>query len=357
MFDSVAAEDPVHWDAYTHTWLVADREAALQVLTEPAFSSRPARLVHPDLLEPSSRLGDLLSRQMLFLDPPAHTRLRSLISHALSGRRMRGLRAEIITLAREACSADSARLDVVGDVARPIPLAVVGRLLGLSPADHEALQPMSDSYTRVITGIDRTTDDATLAALESFIDYALDVVRDKRQHPADDATSELVAAADALGGFDDMDLAANLVMLVASGHQTTSGLIAGAVLSRLGPAAGCRTAPFDVEAALAELSPSRFIGRTATQDVMVGDHLISSGQSVLVLLAAINRAGTGPGPHLAFGHGPHRCPGALLARLEGRIVVQEVLTRWHDAAPAADTVRWSDNINLPCPVSLQLVRS
>jgi cytochrome P450 len=356
LFDRVAAEDPVHWDPYTHTWLVAEREAALRVLNDPAFSSRPSRLVHPDLLPPWSRLGDLLSRQLLFLDGPAHMRLRSLIHQALSARRVRGLVDEITSMAREASAVrDSTGLEVVGDVARPIPLAIVGRLLGLPPADHEALQLMSDSYTRVITGIDRTTDNATLATLESFIDYALEVVRHKRTHPADDATSDLVAGADSLGGFDDMDLAANLVMLVASGHQTTSGLIAGAVLSRLCPEANTRTGPFDLEAVLAELSPSRFIGRTAVADVVLGDRLITAGQSVLVLLAAVNRVDITRRPHLTFGHGPHRCPGALLARLEGRIVVQEVLTRWHDAV-LVTSVRWSDNINLPCPVSLELRR-
>jgi len=329
----------------------------VRVLNEPVFSSRPRRLIHPDLLQPKSRLGDLLSRQLLFLDQPAHTRLRSLITRVLSARRIRGLAGQITTLAQDACGAPgAAELDVVRDVARPVPLAVVGRLLGLPPADHDTLRVMSDAYTRVITGVDRTTDDATLLALESFIDYALEIIRDKRTHPGDDATSELIAAADSLGGFDDMDLAANLVMLFASGHQTTSGLIAGAILSRLGPGAEQLTAAFDVEAALAAVSPSRFISRTATADILLGDRLITARQPVLVLLAAINRAAAAPRLHLAFGHGPHRCPGALLARLEAQIVVNEVLTRWHDALPATGMVRWSANVNTPCPVSLPLIR-
>jgi amino acid adenylation domain-containing protein len=309
-------------------------------------------------MKPSSRLGDMLSRQLLFLDGPAHARLRPLVVQALSGRRIRGLIADITALAEQACGApDRAVLDVVRDVACPVPLAVVGLLLGLPSADYDDLRVMSDAYTRVITGIDRTTDHATLTALESFIDFALDVVRYKRRHPADDATSELIAAADTLGGFDDMDLAANLVMLVASGHQTTSGFIAGAVLNRLGPAADRRFEPFDVEAALAEVSPSRFIGRTASEDVRLSGRLITAGQSVLVLLASVNRAyADHAAPHIAFGHGSHRCPGALLARLEGRLVVDTVLKRWHDAVPATDTVHWSDNINLPRPESLLLIR-
>jgi cytochrome P450 len=330
---------------------------AVRVLSDPVFSSRPRRLMHPDLLRPSSRVGDLLSRQLIFLDPPAHTRLRSLITRVLSGRRIRGLAGEIAALAQKACGLPgSSELDVVIDVARPVPLAVAGKLLGLPAADYEALQAMSDAYTRVITGMDHTIDGATLLALESFIDYALDIVRDKRTHPGDDATSELIAAADSLGGFGDMDLAANLVMLVASGHQTTSALIAGAILRRLRSGAERLTAAFDVEAALAELSPSRFIGRTATADVLLGNRTLTAGQPVLVLLAAINRAAGGPGQHLAFGHGPHRCPGALLARLEAQIVVNEVLTRWHDALPATGTVRWSANVNTPCPMSLPLIR-
>jgi cytochrome P450 len=358
LFGSVAAEDPLHWDPYTNTWMVAEREAALRVLSDPVFSSRPHRLVHPDLVGTSSRLGDLLSRQLLFLDGSAHARLRPLIARALSARRVRALAGEITRLAQEACLVPGlTELDVVRDVARPVPLAVVGRLLGLPAADNDELRVMSDAYTRVVTGIDRTIDDATLTVLESFIHYALGVVQHKRRHSADDATSELVVAADELGGFDDMDLAANLVMLVASGHQTTSGFIAGAVLDRLGPAAAYAAKPFDIEIALARVSPSRFVGRTASEDVLLGDRLIRAGQSVLVLLAAVNQADAGRGaPHLAFGHGPHRCPGAHLARLEGRIVVDEVLERWHDAVPAADPLRWSDNINLPCPVSLPLTR-
>ncbi|HUC55783.1 MAG TPA: hypothetical protein VMA95_00170 [Streptosporangiaceae bacterium] len=327
------------------------------MLSEPVFSSRPGRLVHPDLARTSSRLGDLLSRQLLFLDQPAHSRLRSLTANALSARRIRGLTGEITALARKACGPpDATELDVVLDVARPVPLAVVARLLGLPSADLAALQVMSDAYTRVITGIDRTTDDATLTALESFIDYALEMVREKRRHPGDDATSELVASADAMGGFDDTDLAANLVMLVASGHQTTSGLIAGAVLGRLGLAEEHQAGPLDVEMALASITPSRFIGRTATADVWLGDRLIGAGQAVLVLLAAINQADIGYRPHLAFGYGPHRCPGALLARLEWRIVVSELLARWQDAVPATETIRWTSNVNLPCPVNLPIVR-
>jgi cytochrome P450 len=364
LFTALAAEDPVHWDPYSNAWLVADRDAALRVLSDPIFSSRAHRLVHPDLSASPDlpgvirQLDDVLRRQLLFLDGESHARLRPLIAKALSARHVRRVTPLLRALAADACSGPGQSLDVVGDVARPVPLAVIAELLGLEPVDHDLLLAYSDAYTKVITGLDRTTDGATLATLAAFVEFALDVVRYKRRHPGGDATSELVAAADRLGGLDDLDIAVNIVMLVAAGHQTTGGLIAGTAADwfsapRHGPTS------VDVDQALASVSPSRFIGRTAAADVMLdGGQVIRGGQTVLVLLAAVNwaearaAAGSARVPHLAFGHGPHRCPGAQLARVEARVVLQELHRNWAVAGAGTAKLRWSGNINLPSPDEL-----
>jgi cytochrome P450 len=368
LFTRIAAQDPVHWDPYTKTWLVAEREAAVQVLGDQAFSSRADRLIHPDLRHggPGPALAEMLTRQLMFLDGQAHARLRPVIDQVLSARRVRGMADEIGALTERACKAADAagELDAVRDVAAPVPLAVITRLLGLPAIEAQDLWAMSDAYVDVITGIDRTVDTQTLSKLDSFLSYALDVVRCKRRMPAEDGVSELVARADALGGYTDLDLAVNLIMLISAGHQTTTGLIAGAVAGWCGPPTGTSGGPTrrtgsHVEAELAYVSPSQFIARTATEDRWVSGRMIEAGQSVLVLLAAVNwtanrrasRSGkASPVVHLAFGHGAHRCPGARLARLEAGIVL-DLLHRAKPAFAAGD-VRWSPNLTLPCPVSL-----
>ncbi|WP_330257005.1 cytochrome P450 [Nocardia sp. NBC_00565] len=363
LFTRLATEAPVHWDPYTKTWLIAERTAATEVLNNPVFSSRPDRLFHPDLNADNTVLAELLGRQLMFLDGPAHSGPQRAVGRVLSPRRVRRIADDIGTLTAQACHGlqDGGTLDIVGDVAVPVPLRVISRLLGLPPTDDRELLAMSQAYVRVITGIDRTTDDRTLATVGSFLDYALDIVRYKRRVPADDGISELIAHMDALDGLDDRDIAANLVMLISAGHQTTSGLIAGAVLNWFAAPreghASARGESVDIETELAQVSPSQFIGRTATADHRIGDHHIAAGDSVLILLAAINWTADPDAPgvprHMAFGSGPHRCPGASLARLEGQIVLDQ-LRRLH-LVPRMNDVDWSANITLPCPVSLPVI--
>lgn len=362
LFTELAAEDPIHWDPYTSSWLVADYSAARKVLTDPVFSSRHDRLVHPDVFSdqnPSSRdtyIQEVLRRQLLFVDGPKHARLRPLIARALSANHVHRLKLLITALSDSACEGKDDRIDVVGDVARPVPLRVVAELLGLQPVDHDLLLRFSDSYTEVITGVDRTIDDNTLNVLAEFVEYALGVIHDKRRHPGGDALSELVRDADRIGGFDDLDLAANLVMLVAAGHQTTTGLIAGAVTEWLSPSRDVDTQPgLDMDRLLATVSPSRFIGRTALADTVLDGHAIRAGQTVLLLLAAVNwSTADGHSARLAFGSGAHRCPGILLARVEAQIVLDRLHRRWSAATMDISEIHWSRNVNLPCPTALPL---
>lgn len=362
LFERLAAADPVHWDPYTQSWLIAERSAAVQVLRDGSFSSRPERLLHPNLPEADrGALADLLGRQLMFLDGPAHARLRPVISRVLSPRRVRASAGCIAAATERACrrARDGETFDLVADIAVPVPLAVISQLLGLPEIDPERLLTMSDAYVRVITGIERTASEPVSAAVAQFRQFALEVVRHKRRYPADDGAGELVRQADALGGLDDEDIAANLVMLIAAGHQTTSGLIAVAMLDHLTHRSAEPKADqgeFALETELARISPSRFIARTATADRTIGSRTISAGQSVLVLLGAVGHTeyqrsrSDHPPRHIAFGEGAHRCPGAQLARLEAQIVCDQLrdlpLTR-----TTSDT-RWGTNITLPGPTAL-----
>ncbi|UNO43372.1 cytochrome P450 [Streptomyces sp. MST-110588] len=346
LFSRLSREAPVHWDPYAGTWLVAGRDEAAQVCTGEEYSAvRLSELGRSTVPGPSSdtrdRVGDVLARQALFLDGPAHTTWARIIRHALAPGRIDALAPWIRHKAAELVNAGGKdHLDVTTDLAQPLPLDVIARLFGLPAADLAALRVWSNAYTRIVTGVAPEADPEVYARVAEFTDYARDLVKHRRASPGPDSLSTLIAGADAAAtaggtGTDDTDIAANLLMLIAAGHQTTTGFLAGAVLERIRPAWGplgtglSREA--EVEELLARVSPSRFVGRLVTADTDLGGRRLRAGQSVVVLLAAANwsaltgRTDGGPLPrHSAFGHGRHRCPGARLARLEGRLVLEHL---------------------------------
>lgn len=370
LFSRLAREDPVHWDPYAGAWLVAERSAAATVCTGGEFSA--LRLSQPQqdvpgapFAEAYDRSRDVAARQALFLDGGAHVAWRHVLRTVLAPSRVDALAPWIRTRIIELAAAKGGnQLDVVSDLARPLPLEVMTRILGVPNTDLPAITTWSDAYTRVVTGFEPEADANAHAHVAEFRDYALDLVRSRRRSMTDDdGLSTLIAEADNAGMFTDEDIAANLVMLIAAGHQTTTGFLAGAVLERLrpsfGPLATCHGIEDEVEQLLARVSPSRFVGRLVTRDAEVGGRRLKAGQAVLVLLAAVNWSALGDSRprsaaasirSIAFGYGRHRCPGARLARLEGRLVLEHLFTAGRSPMLLDELVSWSDNVNLPCPL-------
>ncbi|HEX4813846.1 MAG TPA: hypothetical protein VFV66_13960 [Nonomuraea sp.] len=371
LFSRLSREAPVHWDPYTGTWLVSGRTEAVTACTAEEFSA--LRMAKPQQKTASSsaghaheRVSDVIGRQMLFLDGARHTAWRRIMHHVLAPGRVDALAPWVERRVEQLVdSADTGRLDVVGDLAEPLPLDAIANLLGL-PTDHlETVRAWSDAYTRMVTGFQPEPDGRADELIAAFMDYALDLVRHARRTPADSGLRALVDGADATGMFTDADIAANLVMLIAAGHQTTTGFLSGAVLERLHPSFGPLTsAPLsedEVEELLTRVSPSRFVGRVVTRDTTLGGQRLRAGQAVLILLAAANwsmldaRTPTAAaGRSIAFGHGRHHCPGSRLARLEGRIVLRRLFGGEHPPVLHDEPVQWSGNVNLPCPLSLRI---
>ncbi|MFF3404106.1 cytochrome P450 [Streptomyces sp. NPDC002659] len=375
-YDRLAREAPVHWDPYTRCWLVSGRAEALQVLSDDVFSS--GRLLHSDALHAHTSLADLstvhkeIGKQLLFVDGDAHAKLRKIIQGVLTPRRLQPMKARISALADDLTDfSDGGPFDVVERIAQPLPFRVAAEFLGLPEDDFDTLKAWSDSYTDIVTGFEPTIGSAVASQMLSYLEYAVDLVRARRRRPSGDGLSLIISAADGVSGLDDHSVASNLIMLLAAGHQTAPGFLAGSVLEMVGPSSGfgpvgrVGAAP-DVEDLLARVSPSRFVGRTAVRSTSVGGCVIEEGQSVLVLLAAVNwsdlrrqrRAvpvGQDRAPaHIAFGYGRHRCPGAYLAKLEGEIVLSAVERRFPDMRLAEEEISWDGNVNLPCPVRLNI---
>jgi cytochrome P450 len=340
-------------------WMVTRYDDVLAALSDPRLSNDPH---HAGALSEVLR-GDLLSRSMLGTDPPEHTRLRRLVSKAFTARRVEGLRPRIQEITDALLDRITARgsAELVGEFALPLPITVIGELLGVPAADRERFRIWTDEM------LDRPFDVGTdlarvTAAREQMHGYLAELVAAKRAHPADDLITDLVAATDEGERLDAQELLAMIFLLLIAGYVTTVSLIGNGTLALLrqpDQLDRLRTDPSLVPQAVEELL--RFDGpvnpgltRYALEDLEIGGVPIPRGDMVLLAIAAADRdphrfpdpdrldVGADPG-HLAFGHGLHYCLGAPLARLEGQVAFTALLSRLPDITLAAreDQLRWS----------------
>ncbi|MDL4774124.1 cytochrome P450 [Actinomadura xylanilytica] len=281
------------------------------------------------------------------MDPPEHTRLRRLIAGEFTAHRMRRFRPRIRAIAEELADAMAAAgppADLVAGFAGPLPIRVISALLGVPEPDHDRFRGWADDYLGT-TGTDPGT---VLRAAERLRAYFAALVAARRTDPGDDLLSSLVTARDE-DRLTERELVALGVTLLVAGYQTAAGLIAGSVQTLLDhPAqlAGLRGDPGLMPAAAEELL--RYVAvsagggtiRVATRDLELGGTRIRAGEAVLPAITSANRDTAvftdpdrldlrrAPNPHLAFGHGVHRCLGAALARAELAVALSTLLERF-----------------------------
>ena len=362
-FTTLRREAPVWWHPPTPRapggegfWVVSRHAAAKRVLLDTRrFSSEsgPGRDGGGTTLVDYPR-GQGPGQMITMTDPPAHTRLRRLVNHGFTPRRFAALEPGI--RARAARTLDSAvergACDFLVDVAAELPLQVIAEILGVPQDDRHKLFTWANAFTDQEDGQNAGSLDAARAAAMEAFGYAHALIERKRAEPGDDILSELVAAElpDEGGGLrrlDTVELDLFFVLLLTAGSETTRNAIAGGLLAlierpaawerlRADPAALLTTA---IEELLRWTSPTAYNRRTATEDVDLDGARIRAGDKVSVWYASANRdeavfadpfaldLARQPNDHLAFGHGPHLCLGAPLARLEMRVVFEELLAR------------------------------
>ena len=341
-------------------WMVTRYDDVLAALSDPRLSNDP----HHAIALTETLRGDFLSRSMLGTDPPEHTRLRRLVSKAFTARRVEGLRPRIQEITDALLDGITPRgsADLVAEFALPLPVTVIGELLGVPEADRDRFRVWTDEMLdRPFMG---TRDMARVtAAREQMHGYLADLVAAKRAHPADDLLTALVEATDEGDRLDAQELLAMIFLLLIAGYVTTVSLIGNGTLALLrhpDELDRLRADPSLVPNAVEELL--RFDGpvnpgltRYALEDLEIGGVRIPRGDMVLLAIAAADRdphrfpdpdrldvGAVDPG-HLAFGHGMHYCLGAPLARLEGQIAFTALLARLPDLALAASEqeLRWT----------------
>lgn len=370
LYHRLRSEDPVHWDPFLHKWVVTRYADALTVLHH--FSANcvltPDQLqaMHLSILTP---LSEVLVRQMLFMDHPAHGRIRSLASRAFTPRRVEGLRAQIQTIIDSLLDAvqDSERMDVIADLAYPLPAKVNAEMLGLPRADWKQLTRWSAVFAEVLGNFQYSPDRArhVLRHLEDMSAYFLAAVRECQKHPREGLISALVEAEVDGDHLTEEEVVANAILTMVGGQETTTNLIGNGILTLLrypdqleALRADLSLMPSAVEELLRYESPSQQTTRLAPEDTPLGEKLIRKGQTVMVVMGAANRDPERfPDPdrldirrqdnrHVAFGWASHFCFGAPLGRLEGQLALSALLSRMPNLRLEPGPLTWRENLGL-----------
>jgi cytochrome P450 len=345
-------------------WMTADHAAAESVLRDRRFSSSPVhqRGYRPPAYPAGDPRGELPAADLLTMDPPDHTRIRRLVSGAFTPKAIAGLEPWIREVTgRLLTSADAAAgFDLIDGLAFPLPIAVICHLLGVPARDQASFRDWGHAVAATLEPQTSLAAERQSRAAElALTSYLRDLVARRRADPDESLLSALVAIEEDGERLSSAELVSTALLLLVAGFETTVNLIGNGTVALLGePEHWERLAeePALVPAAVEELlrydSPVQVTSRTATEDVDLGGTLIPTGTTVIVAIGGANRdPGVFDQPdrlmidrpnasrHLSFSLGIHHCLGAALARLEGRIAVEELTRRYPGLQLAGPPVR------------------
>lgn len=351
-------ESPVHRNG-DGSFLVTCYDEVAAVLNGDSMSS-DKKIPLAGVFGPDAPIYEHHANVMVFLDPPDHPRVRGLVAHAFRTRALAlwGPRIERVVddLLAEALTGGS--MDLIRDFAYLLPLTVVGEMLGVPTDDRERFRTWGAAVTaslepnpsaQVIAEANSTVDD--------FKGYLGELADRRRREPGDDLMSILVSAEEDGATLSEAELLHNAAFVLNAGHETTSNLIGSgidALFRHPDQLELLRSRPELVDSAVEEMlrydSPNQIGGRLALRDVTLRDTTVPANTFVWVSNGAANRDPAAyenpdqfditrtPNPHLAFGHGPHLCLGAALARMEARIAFDR-LVRFADLRPSSTPTR------------------
>ena len=339
---------PVFWDAHGQVWGVSTYDELLRVSKDPeTFCSRM-----------SSRPDAAPIPSMINMDDPDHRRRRGLVNKGLTPRRVEAHEPKVRAICHELVDrvAERGACDFVRDIAAPLPMIVIGDLLGVEPEDRDMLLHWSDDMLAAtsVTAPPEALDRAMRTFVE-YADYNRRVVADRRARPRDDMMSTLVHAEIDGQRLGDEDILQEGLLILVGGDETTRHVITGGMEAlirnpdeRRKLERNPRLVPLAVEEMLRWVSPIKNMNRTAVRDVELAGERIRAGDKVLLLYPSANRderafaradefhVDREPNDHVAFGHGVHFCLGASLARLELRVMFETLLERLPDLTLETD---------------------
>lgn len=377
LFHRLRCEDPVHWDPFLHSWVVTRYSDVIRVLHDFSAQCTPSSEYLTKIgLSSLNPVARVMVKQMLFLDPPAHTRIRSLAAAAFTPQRVEALRSHIRDIVNNLLSKvkPNGRMDVIADLAEPLPSIVTAEMLGLPVADHRQFKLWSQDFAEVLGNFQHNPERVSklVKTTEEMTAYFRSAMG-KGNLRRDGLVSSLMNAEVAGDRLTEDEVIANSIITMVGGQETTPNLIGNGVLALLRNPdqleklrANLSLIPSAVEELLRYESPSQQTARLAPEDTMLGGKQIRKGQVVRAVMAAANRDPErfpdpdrldiirGDNRHVAFGHGGHFCFGAPLGRLEGQIAFEEMVRQLPTWSLEPGPLVWRTNLGLRGLTSLRI---
>jgi cytochrome P450 len=372
VYAKMREEDPVHLVSGPVTgnnfWFITRYEDCVTALKDGRLGKEFRKKLPPEIVahfgEPEP-VFEMMNRNMLFVDPPDHTRLRGLVHKAFTPRMIENLRPRIQKITDDLLEemGSSGETDLINSFAYPLPIIVIAELLGVPVSERDQFR----EWTRILL-FGQSMDDINLAGLQ-FVMYFHEMFDNRRANPKEDLISGLVAVEEGGQKLDGEELMSMVFLLLVAGHETTVNLIGNGTLALLqhrDQFDKLRNEPSLIKNAIEEML--RYNGpievatnRWAFEDVELSGKCIPLGDMVMASLVSANRdpsvfhnpdvfdiSREEAHKHLGFGNGIHYCLGAPLARMEGAIAINALVQRFPnlDLAVPAETLEWNDSILL-----------
>ena len=359
---------PVYWSEIMQVWVLTRYDDVLNLLRDQSrFSSDRQRATNrfvqqmEEFRQASGPVGR--TPTMLSLDPPAHTRMRNLVNKAFTPRVVERIRPHIHEIADELINAlpEPGRIDVVTDLAIPLPVIVIAEVLGVPREDRTRFKAWSSDIAGTLAGPFQPQDVLDRAQKSSLelADYFREQIDLRRRDPREDLLSALVQAEEQGDLLSEDELLATCVLLLVAGNETTTNLIGNGMLALLQNPEQRRALQSDaslIPAAVEEMlrydGPAQMTSRIATEDMELRGQRVEKGQVLLAILGAANHdpeqfpdadsfdVRRQNNRHLAFGYGIHYCIGAPLALAEAQVAFETLLRRFPEPEPAFEEPHW-----------------
>ena len=388
-YEQLRTQDPVHWDEELGFWVLTRYAEIESLYTDERFSRAQGlmrgfqRLPAPErkLVQP---VYHSFSKTVFYADPPYHTHLRGLMNHAFTPRRVERLRSYIQATVDELldeAQSNGGVVDVIRDLAYPLPVMVISELLGLPASDRDRFKRWSDDLFAILGTVRHKTTDLLERAAQSLsemTEYVKDLSHKRRETPEDDLLTALLsvtaeedlgcphphspASAHASSILTEEELVSNINILLSTGHETTTHLIGNGLLALLhhpDQMERLQSQPSLLEPAIEEMlrydNPVQITYRSALEDANIHGKLIRKGDLVNSIIGSANRdpqrfsnpdcfdVTRNEGRHLGFGLGIHFCIGAPLVRREAEIVFETILRRFPRISLGTETLEWQEH--------------